>query len=102
MVLALGLGAFDHGQVVEAFGVHEDGGSDKNCVVARQRAQDLGRRLGHRSKTTRQQRPRSLLDCRDEPDKDVVDQIDLIVGIFVCVGQKEIREVPSHLGTPNA
>ena len=82
--------------------MHEDGGSDKNCVVARQGVQNLRRRLGQRSKTTRQQGSRKLLDDGDEADKNAVNQLDLIVGIFVCVGQKEIREVTRHLGAPIA
>jgi hypothetical protein len=41
-----------------------------------------------------------LFDGCDQPDKDIVDEVDLIIGILIGADQEKIGEVPQHHRLP--
>ena len=83
--------------VSSQFGLGENRGGDFDGVVAGKHSQDLRAGNGHRPQPDRKKRARGLFDGSYQPDKDIVDQINFIVGVLVRSDQEQISEMPQHL-----
>jgi len=96
VLLIFGLGALNQSFGIKPFRLRQHRGGHLDDVITGEQTQDLWRGGWHRAKADCQQRPRGFLNRGNKPDKNVVDQIDLVVGICVRPDEKEIGEVTQH------
>ena len=92
MSLAFTARVFDQHGVVRPFRLRQDGCSDFNLIIESQCVNQPGRGLGHGREPVGKQRLRGCFDLFDQAMKDIVENVDLLVGIVRNTIQKEIGD----------